>query len=183
MSQPSAYSDRPVTPAPGATAEELRVARFRPSARHLVWSAIVLVAVAGAIGYYAGNPPAPIPSWVLWLAAALIVVLLVLVPWARWFAHTYTITTRRIIAQSGLFVRGRRDLTHVRGYTISERRGPLQRAVGAGTLTLDNGVDAPLRLVDVPNVRLVHEALADQVEVSQILAHRDSHSIPVVDGG
>jgi hypothetical protein len=48
--------------------------------------------------------------------------------------------------------------------------------VGAGTLTLSNGVDAPLRMVDIPSVRLMNEALADQVEVSQILAHRDSHA-------
>ena len=44
----------------------------------------------------------------------------------------------------------------------------------------ERGVDAPLRLVDIPLVTLVHEVLADQVEVSQILAHRDSHSIPVI---
>ena len=51
---------------------------------------------------------------------------------------------------------------------------------GAGTLTLSNGVDEPLRMANIPAVRLVHEVLSDQVEVSQILAHRDSHSIPVI---
>ncbi len=40
------------------------------------------------------------------------------------------------------------------------------------------GVDAPLRLVNVPNAALVHEVLVDQVEVSQILAHRDGQAIP-----
>jgi len=39
-----------------------------------------------------------------------------------------------------------------------------------------------VRLVDIPSVRLMHEALADQVEVSQILAHRDSHAMPIVPG-
>jgi hypothetical protein len=63
---------------------------------------------------------------------------------------------------------------HVRGYSIQVRRGILQRMWGAGTLTLSNGVDAPLRLVNVPSVGLVHEALVDQVEVNQILAHRDA---------
>jgi hypothetical protein len=51
---------------------------------------------------------------------------------------------------------------------------------GCGTLTLDNGVDATLQLVNVPNVTLVHEVLVDQVEVSQILAHRDGQTIPPV---
>ena len=45
---------------------------------------------------------------------------------------------------------------------------------GTGTLTLSNGVEPPLRLSNVPSVELVHEALVDQVEVNQILAHRDA---------
>ncbi len=68
--------------------------------------------------------------------------------------------------------------THVRGYTIVEKRGVIQRMWGAGTLTLSNGVDEPIRLVDIPSVGLVHEALVDQVEVSQILAHRDAQPLP-----
>lgn len=48
--------------------------------------------------------------------------------------------------------------------------------MGCGTVTLSNGVDAPLRLPNVPNVTLVHETLADQIEVGQILAHRDAQA-------
>ncbi|MFT3798430.1 PH domain-containing protein [Microbacterium sp.] len=184
MTQPTAYLGRPATPAPGAATPELRVARVRPHARRLFWPALVLVAVAGATGYVTGNPPAPVSAWLqdwmLWAVAGLIVLLLVVVPFLRWFSHTYTVTTRRVIEESGVFGRRRVELTHARGYTISERRGPIQRMWGAGTLILSNGVDAPLRMVNIPAVRLMHEALADQVEVSQILAHRDSHSIPVV---
>ena len=47
---------------------------------------------------------------------------------------------------------------------------------GAGTITLRDGIDKPLRLANIPSVELVHEALVDQVEVNQILAHRDSQS-------
>jgi len=49
---------------------------------------------------------------------------------------------------------------------------------GAGTLTLSDGVEQPMRLVDVPNSALVHEVLVDQVEVNQILAHRDAQPLP-----
>ncbi len=156
----------------------------------MFWPAIVLIAVAGAAGYYAGNLPDAIEDWlpvwtqpwIVWAAAAVIVVLFVVVPYWRWMARTYTVTTRRVIAQWGLFGRSRVEVSHARGYTIGERRGPIQRMWGTGTLTLSNGVDAPLRLVDIPSVRLVHEALADQVEVSQILAHRDSHAVPTIPG-
>jgi hypothetical protein len=43
---------------------------------------------------------------------------------------------------------------------------------------LSNGVDQPLRLVNVPSGALVHEALVDPVEVNQILAHRDAQAFP-----
>lgn len=181
MTQPTAYHGRPFTPAPGAATPELRVARLHRHARRLVWPALVLIAVAGAVGFFAGNVPEPFEEWMLWAAAAVVVLLLVVLPYLGWLAHTYTITTRRVVEQQGLFGRSRSEIAHARGYTIGERRGPVQRMFGAGTLTLANGVDAPMRLTDVPAVRLVHEVLADQVEVSQILAHRDSHSIPIAD--
>ncbi len=196
MTQPSVYPGRPQTPAPGSTAPERRLARFRRHARGLFWSAVVLVAVAAATGFFAGNIPAfgesvpfrevlddrvlgGILVWdlLVWGAAVVLVVSLVIVPYLRWLTHTYTITTRRVVEQSGLIGRSRRELGHARGYTITERRGPLQRAWGAGTLVLSNGVEAPLVLRDIPSVRLVHETLADQVEISQILAHRDGHAL------
>ncbi len=175
MTQPTAYPGRPVTPAPGGAGPELRVARLRSHARRLVWPAIVLIAVAGAAGYFVGNLPAPFEDWMLWAAAGGVVLLLVVAPFLRWLTHTYTITTRRVIERSGFFGTQRTELPHARGYTISERRGPLQRMWGAGTLTL-TGPEQTLRLANVPSVRLVHEALVDQVEVSQILAHRDAPS-------
>ena len=183
MTQPSSLPGRPLTPAPGSATPELRVARLRGHARRLFWSALVLVAAVTAAAYFTGNLPAPldgVQDWMLWTAAGIVILLLVVIPYLRWLSRTYTITTRRVVAQSGLFGRHRRELAHARGYTISERRGPLQRLWGAGTLVLSNGVDAPLRLTNIPAVRLVHETLADQVEISQILIHRDSHSIPTV---
>ncbi|MCR2785202.1 MULTISPECIES: PH domain-containing protein [unclassified Microbacterium] len=180
MTQPISFAGRPLTPAPGAPTPELKVARLRGHARRLFWSALVLIAVAGAVGYFYGNVPVPFEEWMLPTAAAALVLLLVVLPFLVWFSRTYTITTRRVIARSGLLTTHRNELAHARGYTIRERRGPLQRLWGAGTLILSNGVDAPLVMKNVPAVSLVHEVLADQVEVSQILAHRDSHAIPTV---
>lgn len=178
MTQPTTYGGRPPMAIPGTPMPELRVARFRGHARRLVWSALVLVAVAGAVGYFYGNLPAPFANWMLLTAAAVVVLFLVLVPFLSWWAHLYTITTRRVLERSGIFGVRRRELSHVRGYTVQERRGLVQRMWGAGTLVLSNGVDPPLRLANIPSVGLVHEALVDQVEVNQILAHRDAQSFP-----
>lgn len=174
MTQPFSYGGRPMAPAPGAPTPELRVARFRGHARRLTWSALVLILVSGASGYLYANLPAPFEDWMLLTAAAVVVFLLVLLPFLSWWSHVYTITTRRVMERSGILVARRRELSHVRGYTVQIRRGPLQRVWGTGTVTLSNGVDAPLRLSDIPSVGLVHEALVDQVEVNQILAHRDA---------
>lgn len=174
MTQPISYGGRPMAPAPGAPTPELRVARFRGHARRLTWSALVLIAVAGGTAFFYGNLPAPFEDWMLLAAAVGVVLLLVVLPFLSWWAHVYTITTRRVMERSGILGVRRRELDHLRGYTIQLRRGILQRMWGAGTLTLSNGVDQPLRLVNVPSVELVHEALVDQVEVNQILAHRDA---------
>lgn len=163
---------------PGAPTPELRIARFRRHARRLIWPALILIAVAGAVGFFYDNLPAPFEDWMLVTAAAVVVFFLVLLPFLSWWSHVYTVTTRRVLERWGVFRVRRRELSHVRGYTIQERRGLIQRMWKAGTLTLSNGVDEPLRLVNIPTVALVHEALVDQVEVNQILAHRDAQAIP-----
>lgn len=171
------YGGRPLTPAPGAPTPELLVARFRSHARRLTWSAIVLIAVAGACGYLYGNLPAPFENWMLLTAAAALVLLLVLLPFLSWWSHVYTVTTRRVMERRGVFAAKRRELDHVRGYTLTVRSGIFQRMWGAGTITLRNGIDEPMRLANIPSVELVHEALVDQVEVNQILAHRDAQTL------
>ena len=163
-------------PAPGAVTEELLIARFRGHARHLLWSAIVLIAVAGVTGYFYDNLPDGFENWMLLAVAALVILLLVVIPFLVWYSRTVTITTRRVIVRSGIGARRRRELSHARGYSVDVRRGVLQRIWGTGTITLSNGVDEPLRLLNVPGVGLVHETLADQIEVSQILAHRDAQA-------
>lgn len=163
-------------PPPGVPTEELLIARFRTHARRLFWSALVLIAAFGATAYLYDNLPSPFENWMLLSAAGAVVLLLVVVPYVIWYSRSVTLTTRRVIVNHGIGARNRQELSHVRGYTIGVRRGMLQRMWGVGTITLSNGVDAPLRLVNVPNVTLVHETLADQIEVSQILAHRDAQS-------
>jgi len=181
MTQPVGLGGRPIMPPPGAPpAEERLIARFHGSARHLFWSALVLIGVSGATAFFQHNLPAPLQDWMLFAAAGALILLAVIVPFFIWRARSYTVTTRRVIVRTGIGTRNRREMSHARGYTIAVRRGPLQRLTGSGTVTLTNGVDAPLRLVDVPYVALIHETLADQVEVGQILAHRDAQSATTV---
>ena len=178
MSQ-SGPAARLATPPPGTRAPELEIATLRPHGGRLAWSALLLVAVAGAVGFFYGNLPAPFEDWMLLAAAGALVLLGVVLPLLAWLSRSYTITTRRVISRRGLLARSRTELSHARGYTVATRRSVLQRMRGTGTLTLSDGVDAQLELRDVPNAVLVGEVLADQVELNQILAHRDSQGISV----
>jgi len=179
MTQPTTYGNRLPAPPPGIAAPERLVARTRGSARRLGGSALLLVAVPGATGWFYDNLPAPFENWMLLTAAGATLVLLVVLPWIVWVTRRYTITTRRVIERWGIVSRRARELSHARGYTISLRRGPIQRMWRAGTIILSNGVDEPLRLVNVPDVALLQEVLADQIEVSQILAHRDAQGMAI----
>lgn len=159
-------------------APELRIATVRPSSRPLVWSALLLIAVAAACGYGYGNLPAPFEDWMLLSAGAAAVLLGAVLPWLRWLAHRYTITTRRVIEQSGWLGSRRTELTHLRGYTVTVRRSLAQRLTRVGTVSLDDGAGGRMVLRSIPDSDLVHEVLVDQVEVNQILAHRDAQPVP-----
>lgn len=165
-------------PPPGAPAQEHLIARFRGQIRRLFFSALILIGVAGVAGYFTNNLPAGFTNWMLWAAAGAAVLLLVVVPYLRWLSRRYTITTRRVITTTGLLIHRRRELSHARGYSMTVTRGPLQRLWGAGNISLSNGAEPAMLLRNVPNVRLIHEVLVDQVEINQILAHRDAQALP-----
>lgn len=165
-------------PPPGAPVEERLIARFRGSARRLTWSALLLIVVCGATAYFYNNLPDGFENWMLFAAAGALIIVGAVIPFFIWLSRTYSVTTRRVIVHHGMGARHREEISHVRGYSIGVRRGLLQRMGGAGTITLSNGMDVPVRLVNIPNVTLVHETLADQIEVNQILAHRDAQSAP-----
>lgn len=167
-------------PPPGAPTQELLIARFRGKALWLFWCALVLIGAAGATTYFTDNLPEPFENLWLWIAAAVVVVFLAVLPYLAWLTTRYTITTRRVIVSSGVLSRQRRELTHARGYAMTVHRGPFQRMLGAGNLVLSNGAEPDLVLRNVANVRLVHEVLVDQVEINQILAHRDAQAYPLI---
>ena len=90
----------------------------------------------------------------------------------------YTITTRRVIERSGILGARRRELPTCGGTRSRSGAASCSGCGARARLTLSNGVDQPMRLVNIPSVGLVHEALVDQVEVNQILAHRDAQPLP-----
>jgi membrane protein YdbS with pleckstrin-like domain len=142
------------------------LARLRPHGRVLLLPSLVLVAVAGAVGYFGGVLEESWQVTALYGAAALVVVLFCLVPLLAWLGHRYVITTRRLVLRRGLLVRVRQELLHSRGYDVSVTRGPLQAVFRSGDVRINTGLEAPVVLRDVPNADLVLRALQDLMEAS-----------------
>ncbi len=142
------------------------LARLRPHGRVLLLPSLVLVAVAGAVGYFGGVLEESWQVSALYGAAALVVVLFCLVPLLAWLGHRYVVTTRRLVLRRGLLVRVRQELLHSRGYDVSVTRGPLQTVFRSGDVRINTGLEAPVVLRDVPNADLVLRALQDLMEAS-----------------
>lgn len=143
---------------------EAVVARLRPHARALFWPTLLLVAVAGATGFFAGSLPEEWQNIAVLVAAAVLLVVGWLVPLLRWLARSYTITTRRTVVRSGVLVRERQELLHSRARDVTVRKRALQSLFGSGDVLLDSGSEFPVVLSDVPSADLVQEALHDLIE-------------------
>lgn len=145
---------------------EAVVARLRSHGRVLFWPCLLLVADLGALGYFGGTFPEAWQNWAVLGAAAAVAVLLVLLPLVGWLGRNYTITTRRIVLRSGLFVRTRQELLHSRGYDVTVRKAGLQALFGSGDVLVNTGLERPVVLRDVPGADLVQATLHDLMELS-----------------
>jgi len=143
------------------------VARLRRHARHMFWPSVALIAICGAAGYF-GSVFGGWISIAIWAAAALLAVLLFLLPLGEWLTTRYTVTTRRLVVRTGLFVRERRELLHSRGYSVTVRTSWLQSAFRSGNIVIAATDQTTIaRLRDVPRAHMVTEALHDLMENSQ----------------
>ncbi|CAN5209809.1 hypothetical protein BH11ACT4_BH11ACT4_01800 [soil metagenome] len=150
-----------------AYGREVVVARLRPHSRALFWPTVLLVGVAAALGYASGMLT---ETWQVFAAvggAAVIVVAGWLLPLFSWLARNYTITTRRIVLRSGVFVRVRQELLHSRGYDVTVRKNSLQSLFGSGDVLVSAGPERTVVLRDVPSADLVQSALHDLMESTQ----------------
>jgi uncharacterized membrane protein YdbT with pleckstrin-like domain len=134
----------------------------------LIVPALLLIATAGGAAYGLAALP---EAWqqLAVLGVALVIVLLgSFLPFLAWLTRRTTITTRRMILRSGVFVRLRQELLHSRGYDVTLRRSWAQSAFGSGDVLIDIGHDHPVVLRDVPNPQLL------QVALDELMAQSDT---------
>ncbi|GAA2242455.1 PH domain-containing protein [Herbiconiux moechotypicola] len=140
---------------PRDTEPESIVLRVRPHGRRLLLPVLVLFATVGAYGWFGGRLPEEWQNWGILIAAGALVFFGTLLPVFAWLGHRYTITSRRVIARTGLFVRHRQDLSLERVTEVRLRRTPLQAAFGSGDVRVLAGPEHALVLRDVPSAKLV----------------------------
>jgi uncharacterized membrane protein YdbT with pleckstrin-like domain len=130
--------------------------------------------IVAAGGYFYGQFPEEWENLGVLVGAALLALLLWLLPLFAWLGRNYTITTRRIVLRSGFLVRVRQELLHSRGYDVTVRKNALQSVFGSGDVLVNTGLDRPVVLKDVPRADLVQAALHDLMEASQnaVATHR-----------
>ena len=168
---------------PPAMPAERVVARLRRHARVLIVPAALLVVVAGAGTYGVLVLPEFWQQLAVVGVGVLVVVLGCVLPFLAWLARRTTITTRRIIARSGLFARVRRELLHSRGYDVVVRRTWGQSAFGSGDVRINTGHEHPFVIADVPKPFQVQAALQELMdEARSHVADRRRADQSIADG-
>ncbi len=142
------------------------IAHVRPHARALALPSILLIAACGGAAYGVTALDEEWQRLAALVGAALVVVLLFLLPLVRWLGTHYLITTRRVVLRTGLIARTRQELLHGRIYDVRLRQTPLQRLFRSGDVLINTGLDTPVVLRDAPRALLVQEALGDLMEAS-----------------
>jgi len=113
------------------------------------------------------------------VAAVLILMVWLIVPFLRWRTTTYELTTKRLRTRFGIVTRRGRDIPLTRINDVSFEKGLLDRLLGAGRLVVESaGEHGQIVLRDIPHVEDVQATLFRLVEDEQRRLERDQRNQP-----
>jgi uncharacterized membrane protein YdbT with pleckstrin-like domain len=145
---------------------------LHPHWKALIWPVVVLVlAIAGvaATAIWIGGD---IPVYIAAAIGLILVFWLTVWPWLVWKTTHYVFTNERVLLQTGVFSRDRRDIPVSRINDHSMSQSFVERMLSCGTLTIESaGERGQSVLNDIPNVEKVQTRLYEIVE-----RDRDAHS-------
>lgn len=144
---------------------EVPVARTRAHAKALAPTALVLFLLAGLLGAVDVLVPRvaqPVGGWALNALLVVLTYLWVARPFLRWWSTTYTITTRRLLIQTGVTHRRLVEVPLEQVLDVGTRRRLVDRVLGCGDLLVANSTGrGTVLLRGVPSVEEVRQALVD----------------------
>jgi len=150
------------------TEGEQVVLSVRTHGKALTLPAGVLILTCAAAGFlYAVAPSGDAGRYLriaVLVVAALVILLWAMLPFIRWMTSTYTVTNRRLIAQTGILTRTGRVIPLQRINDVSFEKNLTDRVLGCGTLVVhDASEQGGLTLPDVPRVGEVHRTITNLV--------------------
>jgi membrane protein YdbS with pleckstrin-like domain len=147
---------------------EQTIATTRTHVKVLFVPVVILLAVAAAGGFLAasvGDNGNGVPRWIVVAVAVVLAVWGAVLPFARWFAWTYTLTNKRIVEQKGLLTRTGRVIPLSRINDVSFEKNLNDRILGCGTLVIhDASETAGLELRDIPHIEALHRTVTGLVD-------------------
>lgn len=142
------------------------IASTRTHWKALVVPILVLILTCAAAGFLIAVLPDGSAHTILLVlvlvVAAAIVVWFTIRPFLVWLTASYTVTNRRLINRSGVFVRKGRDIPLHRINDVSYERGILDRMLGCGTLVISDASEQGRSVLpDVPRVEKLQLLITD----------------------
>jgi uncharacterized membrane protein YdbT with pleckstrin-like domain len=129
---------------------------------------LVLVLAAGIGGFLSSLPETHQRFWLIliWVLAALAILVYSVWPFLKWLTTTYTVTDRRLTTHRGVINRSGHDIPLARISDVSYEKGLVDRIFGCGTLVIsDASEQGRVALDDVPRVERL------QLQLSDLLFH------------
>jgi membrane protein YdbS with pleckstrin-like domain len=142
--------------------------------------ALIVVAVALVVEAVIPSGAAAAAERLAVAAIAILALMLwLMVPILRWRTTTYELTTRRLRMRTGILTRQGRDIPLARINDVSFQKGPLDRLLGSGQLTVESaGEHGQIVLTDIPHVEQVHSTLFRLAEEEQGRLERNERTQP-----
>lgn len=146
--------------------DEHVIASTRTHWKALVLPVLVLIVTCAIAGFLIAILPSGSAHTILLIivlvVAAVIVIWFALRPFLVWLGASYTVTNRRLINRTGVFVRRGRDIPLHRINDVSYEKGVLDRMLGCGTLVVsDASTQGRSVLPDVPHVEQLQLVLTN----------------------
>jgi uncharacterized membrane protein YdbT with pleckstrin-like domain len=153
------------------SADERVIMHLHPHWKALIRPAVItIVAVVATI--LAGTLLNPIALYIVGALGIVAFFWLAVWPYLVWRTTHYVFTNERVLLQTGVLSRNRRDIPVNRINDHSMSQSFIERLLGCGTLTIESaGERGQSVLTDIPKVERVQTSLYEIVE-----ADRDAHS-------
>jgi membrane protein YdbS with pleckstrin-like domain len=136
--------------------------------RPTLLAVVVVAAALVVVAVIPSSSAAAVERLAIGVVAIFALMLWLMVPVLRWRTTTYELTTRRLRMRTGILTRRGRDIPLARINDVSFQKGPLDRLLGSGRLTVESaGEHGQIVLTDIPRVEYVHSTLFRLTEEEQ----------------